>query len=842
MKGMKYWIVLMAGVLFPNVGFTQQPHQPSASEIQVRLKKLNFLGSVLYVAAHPDDENTRVITYFAKDRLAAAAYLSMTRGDGGQNLIGPEIGDKLGLIRTQELLAARRIDGGEQYFSRAVDFGYSKSAEETLKIWDRDAVLSDVVRVFRMFQPDVVLTRFPADERAGHGHHTSSAVLAAEAFDLAADQSKFPESAASFGVWKPRRLYTNTGRWWNNTINEDTPGIVSLDVGVYSPLLGMSASERAAVSRSQHKSQGFGSRGTRGYQPEFFEFVKGDQATKDFFEGINTSWSRVPGGDHIAQIVEAAIRDFDPDKPSASVPALLKIRKQIEGLDDHLWRTRKLKEVDQLIKDCLGLYVEVTASRYWVVPGESVELNMEIVNRSAVPVVLKGVHSVQVKADSVMETAAQDNRLIAWKRKVSIPDEAKYSGPYWLHEEHQQGLFEVSDASLIGRAEGDPVVSISFSFQVAGEMWSVETPVVYRWTDPVDGELYRPFEVVPKVTVASSTDVLVFSDANPREYTAKITSNSTNPVSGKVTLGVPNGWSVVPASVDFKLATAGKPQTVRFMITPPMDESAGHVEIIASVDGKMYTKSLEEVSYDHIPAQIIVKEARAHLVRLAIHKEGNLIGYIKGAGDEMPNGIRAMGYEVWEMNNEDITTENLTRLDAVVFGVRALNTNEQLPAFMPLVLQYAKNGGTVIFQYNTNNNSLPKDFSPYALNLSRNRVTEEDAMVTLLAKDHPALNTPNKISDRDFEGWVQERGLYFPDTWDAAFTPILQMNDKDEGPQKGSLLVARYGEGYFVYTGLSFFRQLPQGVPGAYRLFANLLSLGKPKPDKMAKGKTRKNR
>src|SRR5690606_21818996 len=345
-----------------------------------KLKKLNFLGSVLYVAAHPDDENTRIIASMANGELAATAYLSMTRGDGGQNLIGPEIRDLLGVIRTQELLAARRIDGGQQFFTRAVDFGYSKSADETFSIWGKDSILHDVVKVYRQFQPDVIITRFPPDERAGHGHHTASAMLAIEAFTKAADPNIFPKQLGVLSAWQSKRLYTNTGRWWNSSITENTPGVVAIDVGGFSPLLGSSYSEIAAVSRSQHKSQGFGSRGTRGRQLEFLEYQKGDSASRSVFEGVNTTWSRVPNGAAIGKKVDEIIRSFDEEKPHAITPALLQVHKMIKALAPSVWRDRKLEEVEQLIQDCAGLYLEVTPDQYWVAPGEQVRLAFELLN------------------------------------------------------------------------------------------------------------------------------------------------------------------------------------------------------------------------------------------------------------------------------------------------------------------------------------------------------------------------------------------------------------------------------------------------------------------------------
>jgi len=826
-------------LLLPVLSYAQTPGKSDAAEILLKLEKLDFLGSVLYVAAHPDDENTRIITAMANGRLAATGYLSMTRGDGGQNLIGPEIRDQLGLIRTQELLAARRIDGGEQFFTRANDFGFSKSAKETLQLWGQDEILSDVVKVFRQFQPDVVLTRFPADERAGHGHHTSSAMLAQQAFDVAADPSLFQDQAKEYGVWKPKRLYTNTGRWWNTTINENTPGIITVDVGHYSTLLGQSYSEVAAISRSQHKSQGFGSRGTRGEQLEFFEFVKGDQSEHDFFEGINTTWLRIKGGERVKPLVEKAVSEFDVQKPSASVPILLQIRNEIQSLDKTVWKERKLREVNTLIQDCLGLYCDVTANEYRVAPGEEVQASIEIVNRSGVDVRIESVHADGLPFDSTLNAPLKENELLLVKSKKKVNENKEYSDPYWLKESHSVGLFTVNDKTLIGKPENDPAISFTFNLKVNGEDIQINRPLIYRWTDPVKGEQYRPFEIAPPVLLKISNGVWLFTSQETRNVNVLVTSNSQNPVNGNIKLSLPQGWSCEPASIPFTLTRKEEEITRTFKITPPRNESAGTIKAFADVGGKLYDYGIQTISYDHIPTQLLLPKSASQIVRIDLKKEGSIVGYIHGAGDEVPSAIRNIGYEVWEMKNDEVIPENLKRLDAVVLGIRVLNTNDRIKHMMPYLLDYVKNGGTLVIQYNTNNGLETNEFSPFPLSLSRDRITDENSPVKFLAPGHAVLNTPNKITEKDFNGWVQERGLYFPNKWDENFASILSMNDMDEKPIDGSLLVAQYGSGYYVYTGLSFFRELPEGVPGAYKLFANIVSLGKTKPAESTSAKKR---
>jgi LmbE family N-acetylglucosaminyl deacetylase len=806
-----------------------QEYQPNAAEIKLRLNKLNFLASVLYVAAHPDDENTRVITFLANDRLAATAYLSMTRGDGGQNLVGPELRDLLGLIRTQELLAARRIDGGEQFFTRANDFGFSKNVTETFEIWNKDEVLSDVVRVIRQFQPDIILTRFPPTERAGHGHHTGSAVLAFEAFDISAKANVYPEQVKQFGTWQVKRAFINTGRFFNESINENTPGVVTLNVGTYNVLLGKSYSEIAAESRTQHKSQGFGSPGRRGDAQDFFEFVKGEPATKDILEGVNTTWSRIQGGAGVEALVTKAIATYDHEKPYNSIPALLQIRKAIEKLQPGVWRTRKLKEVNELIKACAGLFVEVTASQYYVAPGEEVKLTFEIVNRSPSNVTLKSISAPLIGFDSVANAAVANNKLTTFKSAKKLSAQAQYSGPYWLKEEHSQGLFKVTDPSLIGTPESLPAVPVKLTFLVEGEELVVTSPLIFKWTDPVRGELQRPFEIVPTVSLSLSSSVYIFRDPSEQSVTLRVTSNADRPLTGDAYLNLPGGWKSSPAKVPFSLSKRGAQSTLTFQVVPSKSPGTVTLSAEATVDGKKYGHSLQNIIYDHIPIQTLVPKSTARAVRVDLRKNGEVIAYIRGAGDEVPAALRNMGYQVWEMKDDEVTAENLKRVDAVVLGIRALNTNERIRYFMPTILDYVQQGGTLVSQYN-NNFGLEIDadkISPYPLSISRERVTEENSEVRILKPDHVALNEPNKVTPDDFKGWVQERGLYYPNKWDSQFESLLSGNDKGEPARDGGLLIARYGKGYYVYTSLSFFRQLPEGVPGAYKLFSNLVSLSK---------------
>ncbi|MCU0420131.1 MAG: PIG-L family deacetylase [Cyclobacteriaceae bacterium] len=805
----------------------QNRQQPSSAAILLKLKKLNVLGSVLYVAAHPDDENTRAIAYFANDPLVTTAYLSLTRGDGGQNLIGPEIRDQLGLIRTQELLAARRLDGGQQFFTRANDFGFSKNPNETFAIWGKEQILHDVVYVIRQYQPDVIITRFPPDERAGHGHHTASAILAQEAFELAADANAFPDQLKTVGTWQAKRLYTNTGRWWNQTINEKTPGVLSVNVGTYNPLLGKSSSELAAESRSQHKSQGFGSAGRRGDALEFFEYVKGEKAAADFFESVDRSWKRVPGGAPLEKAIQKIIADYQPANPPASVPGLLAVRARISALPTSVWKNRKLTEVEELIQDCLGLFVEVASDDQQVSPGQRMKLNIEVINRSNQPVQLTRIQSASLAWDSALVLPVAGNKLYTFASRQVLAKEAAFSEPFWLAQDHGLGTFVLPTNAYIGQAENAPAISVAFEFMVAGQPYVVRAPAVFKLTDPVKGELTKPLAIVPPVTVQLSQSVFLFRDPGTQPVTITVRSSGGTPTNGFVSLRLPAGWQSTPEKFPFAMSRKGEELSFRFQLTPSGAESTEVMTAVAEVNGQTYDRSLQTIEYDHIPLQTLLPKARARLLRSNIHTLGKNIAYIKGAGDEVPTALRNLGYEVWEMKNEEVTLDNLRPMQAVVLGVRALNTNHRIRYLMPALLAYVEQGGNLIVQYNTNFDLEidPDKFSPFPLTLSRERVTDENSEVRFLQPDHPVVSAPNRLTPADFDGWVQERGLYFPSAWDAAFQPIFSMNDVGEPPRHGSLLIAPYGKGNYVYTGLSFFRELPEGVVGAYKLFANLVSL-----------------
>lgn len=814
----------------------------TSSEIYLRLQKLNVLGSVLYIAAHPDDENTRMITFLENEGLVSAAYLSMTRGDGGQNLIGPEIREQLGIIRTQELLAARRRDGGEQFFTRANDFGYSKNAEETQEIWDRDLVLADIVWTYRIFRPDVIITRFPANGGGGHGHHTTSAILAVEAFELSGDPSIYSEQLKFVDVWQPERIFTNTGRWWNTSITSEDEGVVTIDVGQYNPLLGQSYSEIAAVSRSQHKSQGFGSTGSRGEQEEFLELINGGVVNDDLFEGIDITWNRVKGSGNISSKISNIVSGFIIDNPEQSISALLEVRKIISQLEDPFWVPKKLLEIDELIRMCGGLYLEVVASQYYVVPDQELNLRVEVTNRSGIQTRLKMISVENIIESYNLDLPGNNSEFV--ELNVKLPVDKPISNPYWLNHTGSLGMYIVNNQKLIGKPENDPAIQAELVIEIDGTLLNYRIPVVYKWNDRVKGELRRRVEVIPPVLIQIENSVVIFPSSNPKKIDVKVTAGKVD-ITPKVQLNLPPNWKSEPVHQMVSMHERLETKTVSFMVSPPDQQEEFNLVATAELEGRKYDRGISTISYDHIPIQTLFPEANSKLVRLDIRKRGATIGYIMGAGDAMPASLEQIGYNVWEMNIDDISPENLAGLDAVIMGIRALNTHPELKNNKETLLNYVNSGGTLIYQYNTSRGIDWEDFAPYEIGFtgrsSDSRVSVEEAEITILKPNNEVLNSPNKITSKDFEGWVQERGLYFPSTWSGEYEAILSSHDPGEDPKNGGLLVARYGDGYFVYTGYAWFRQLPAGVPGAFRLFANIISLGnKEKPDKTALNSTNK--
>jgi len=796
------------------ITFAQAPKTYSSSQIFQQIKKLDVLGSVLYVAAHPDDENTRLLAFLANDKLYRTGYLSMTRGDGGQNLIGDEQGIELGLIRTQELLSARRIDGAEQFFTRAYDFGFTKSPDETFQFWNHDKILSDVVWVIRKFQPDIIITRFPTTGEGGHGHHTASAILAGEAFEAAADPTKFPEQF-KYGVkpWQAKRLLWNTFNF--GSVNTERPDQFKIDAGGYNPLLGKSYGEIAAESRSQHKTQGFGVPSSRGRSLEYFKTIKGSAPEKTLMDGVTTDWERLNNAS-MENAVRKLIADYSFTHPANSLPELLSIYQSLKKSEDGYWRDQKLEQVKQIIKECIGLYLEATTKTMFAVQGDSLQVNFVADNRVGDTVSISSV-TIQNKKFELNDHLPVDEN-VSHSLNVLIPSSAKISQPYWLVEPMNKGSYNVSDQNLIGKPENDPQSAV-VDLKINGVDFSYTIPIQYKSNDPVKGEEFEPLFIIPKIEIRSDPELALSINNQPVNINVKTEQNNSSA----------DNFSV---KTDFSsnVTETKKEKGSYFSIKNPSQKNTEIITWSAVEGNSIYNLYKKIISYPHIPNIIYFHKAESKLVAFDLKISGKKVGYIPGAGDKVPDALRKMGYEVTVLSEKDITPNNLKQFDAIVTGVRAYNIYEWLNNSYNTLMNYVKDGGVLLVQYNTNNNIGPvkAKIGPYPFTISRNRVTDETAAVSFLDPKNALLNYPNKITQKDFENWIQERSTYQAENFQRNYKSLFSMHDANEAPADGSLIYTDYGKGRFVYCSLVMFRELPAGVSGAYRLFANLLA----KPEK----------
>ncbi|MBA4135893.1 MAG: hypothetical protein C0518_01100 [Opitutus sp.] len=820
-------LCLALSAAFASSSFAAPAPEPLApAAIAQELRALGNVGTVLHVGAHPDDENTELITYLARGRGLRAAYLSLTRGDGGQNELGRDFDEKLGLLRTHELLAARQLDTGRQFFTRAIDFGYSKTPEETLAFWDKKEVLGDVVRVIRQFRPDVIVTRFPIPPGSGgHGHHTASAMLAVEAFQLAGDPAAYPEQLAQgLTVWQPKRVLWNAFRFGANagtplplpgpTFNQDISGTDAAS--------GQEFGTIAAHSRAMHKTQGLGGFATRartGTNEQTFLLMAGEPATSDLMDGIDTTWARYPGGAAIDEAIARAFAQFDPASPAASLPALAALHRQLAALPLDPIVADKRAQLDRIIQSCAGIRVQTTVDRPEIVPGE--KFTLTVTTQAAARSVIALGRDPNGQALAPNEPAVTRIEQVA---ALNLP----ISHPYWLREEGAAGIARVSDPSLIGLPDGPSPLALQHNFLVEGVQISVPDEPVFI-TRSEQGETRRRLDVIPPVSLAFNSEIFFIGPGVTKNIGVEISAARAG--SGTLRLTAPAGWTVTPAAQNFSLAQAGDRTRFTFRVTAPTQGGNGRLIAEADMGGRIYSNQREELRYAHLPLLLLQPPATARVASFDLAIRGNNIGYLPGAGDYVAECLAQMGYTVRTLTGTDLSPEKLAGLDAVVIGVRAFNERTDLKENLPGLFAWVEQGGTVIAQYNRPNGLLTPTLAPYDLSIEgpapRLRVTDEKSPVTFLAEP-AALTTPNRITPTDFEGWVQERGAYFPSKWDESkFVALLAMNDAGETPLKSSVLVARHGKGHYVYTGVAFFRQLPAGVPGAWRLFANLVSLEK---------------
>ena len=826
------------------------PDPLDAAGLRTALRRLQVTASVLYVGAHPDDDNTTLLAYLTHQRLVRAAYLSLTRGDGGQNILGPEAGEALGVIRTQELLASRRVDGAEQYFTRALDYGFSKSADEALTFWGHDRALGDLVWVIRRFRPDVVVTRFGTDGSGGHGHHTASALLAGEAFRAAADSTRFPEQLRYVRPWQAKRLVWNTFRPGADAAAPPPAGVVTLDDGGYDAGLGHSYGEIGGQARSLNRSQGAGTRERRGPIVESFAHVDGEPAQRDLLDGVTLDWSREPGGDAVAAPLREAERQLDPARPWAILPLLARAHAALAALRDDPLVAVKRRDLEAVMRSCAGLWLDALVPTPTFAPGDTVDVTVTVLSRAPAPVTLERVElpfgarayyaaaapaapvppggaplpprpDPAAPADGAPRPLEAQRPVLALAR-VPLPADLPTTQPFWLRERPGSGSFEVADPTLVAEPEEAPPVVARVTLELAGERVTFDVPVAYKWTDRVYGDRFRALEVLPPVVCRFDQGVYLAADAKPREVRLAV-QGTRGAVEGVARLRLPEGWRAEPAQVPVRLA-AGAEQVVRFELTArdgaPAATLGGEVEVA----GRRYGSSLTRVDYPHIPVQTLLTPCEAHLVHTDLQRRGELIAYLMGPGDAGPDALRQMGYQVSLLDDDEVESADLTHYDCIVAGVRAYNTRPRLRALEPRLLEYVRNGGRLVVQYCTPEEAVNDRLGPWPFKVTRDRVAVEDAAMRVLAPANPLLRTPNPIGPRDFDGWVQERGLDYAGQWDGRYQTVLSANDPGEPPRDGGILYARYGKGVFVYAALAFFRQLPAGVPGAWRLFANLVS------------------
>ncbi|RYE25876.1 MAG: PIG-L family deacetylase [Sphingobacteriales bacterium] len=819
---MKKLLLITSFLLTGSLSYAQQVRPASSARIYHEISQLKHLTNVLYFAAHPDDENTRLLAYLVNDKHLRTAYLSLTRGDGGQNIIGSEQGAALGLIRTHELLEARKLDGAEQFFTRAIDFGFSKNYTETFKHWNDDQLTADAVWVIRKYRPDVIICRFPPNEMAGHGQHAASAIIAEKAFKAAGNASQYSDQLSTYAVWQPKRILQNTYRFGDrNTTAEDQ---FKIPVGQYEPLLGMGVGELAGISRSIHKSQGAGTPSTPGIQTEYFKTVGGDEPKKSLFDGIDITWGRV-GRKEIGDEIKDILKDYDFKHPEESLPALIALRKQIETVKDEYWRTEKLEELDNVIVHCAGIMAELYTQQQESVAGNTLPFTLKIVARAETPVKITGIK--WLTKDTTTNIVLSDDSLITLQTNITVPSNTLPTEPYWLKDAPQDaGHYTISNKDDKGYPEAPNYLNAIITLKIGDNTMSLRVPLSYKKLDPTRGDVVEALRIVPNVTLSFTSNLLIPEVDGSLNTSVHIhsfanISNATLNIAGS---NLSKSIGGVKLSKDQDTLINIKFTSAEMKATGPNDIE---LNVSLTADGKTYNKTQHLIQYEHIPTLQYFTPAKAKVLHNNWKVTAKRIGYIEGAGDNVVSVLRQAGLQVDVLKDADINEEKLKKYDAILTGIRAVNVEKKMEYWMPTLLKYVKNGGTLVMQYNTLQDLSTKNIGPYPFTLSSLRVTEEDAKIAVTNPTSKLMTYPNKIDESDFSGWVQERGLYYPNKWDDHYQTLYKMNDTGEEVLSSATLYTPYGKGNYVYTSLSFFRQLPAGNKGAIRLLMNMLSVGK---------------
>jgi LmbE family N-acetylglucosaminyl deacetylase len=802
----------------------QQYRPLPSAEIYQKLQQLKVLGTVMYVAAHPDDENTRLISYLVHHDHVRTIYLSLTRGDGGQNILGNEQGSTLGLIRTHELMEARKIDGAEQLFSHVIDFGYTKSPEETFRFWNREKLVEDVEAAFQQYKPDVIICRFPTTGEGGHGQHTVSAIVAGDAYKALEGMKESGNKDAN--LWLPTRLLFNSFRFGDrNTTSEDQ---FKVPVNQYDPLLGEGYGEMAGRSRSVHKSQGAGTPQTVGISNEYFKLLAGKPISTSLYDNIDMSWGRV-GRKEIGDHIQAVIDNFNFKNPSANISALIKVKKEIETVKDDFWKSNKLAEINDIIISCAGIMIEALTDNPETVAGNTIPVTINLISRSTANISVSNISfPAIVEKGAIKETALVNDSLLKFPFEIKLNDTEPLTEPYWLQYAATTGAYQY-DSVYAGAPEAANRLNAMVSFKINGETFSANAPVSFKKLDPVKGDVVQRLRIVPAVSVTPIHSLFIFEPGASKQAWLRL----------KVFQDIPQGSIQVKHNnkviTSVPLGPLKKGQDTLLSIAIPtneLDKAGEDNYLLFSVlaNGKEYNKDQHLIQYPHLPDLQYFTSSWMKVVKKDWKVAVKKIGYIEGAGDFVDGILSLAGLQVDKVPENGLSNAAyLAQYDAIVLGVRTLNTQKKINTWMPVLMKYVENGGTLLVQYNTNQNLLTNQYGPYPFTISRDRVTEEDAAVTFTDPGASLLHFPNEITTKDFEHWVQERGIYYPSGYEGNYKTLFSMHDTGEKPLESAVIYAPYGKGQFIYTSLVFFRELPAGNTGAIRLMMNLLSAGKNK-------------
>ncbi len=860
-----FWLVAPGASLDAQV---RPIYDSGAAGLSHLLGRLQTTASALHTGAHPDDEDSAFIARTARGDHARVAYLSLTRGEGGQNIIGPELFDALGVIRTEELLQARRLDGGEQFFTRAFDYGFSKTLTEAKSKWSERAVLGDMVRVIRLFRPLVIYSRFAGNETDGHGQHQFAGYLTPLAFAAAADPAQYPEQiAAGLRPWQVRKLYRQ-GR-----APSDTATTMPVQTGILDAVIGRSYAAIAAEGRSQHKSQEMG--GIEPFGPSASGLVRVETRVavstteSSIFDGLDTSISGLavlmglPAGtlaDELKAVDSAArdaLRDFRALEPERIVPVLTTALRATRAAraalrsapgspdaraDVDFVLARKEADIADALALAAGIVVDPLADEETVVPGGTVGVSVRTflehptLTRATNTTLNAGsgwrVEPVTAPAPEARGGVRRESPTGVTRYNVIVPATAALTQPYFLGKPREGDLYDWPADAPEGMPFQSPLVTATVTFDIDGTEFTIARPVLYRFADRVRGELRRDLNVVPELSVTLDSRLLIVPTSGaPKAQRLVVTATSfvNRSTTGALRLRLPAGWTSTPASAPFSIASAGESVTATFDVTPPARRTAGAVTLQAEaeVGSRVFTASVETIAYPHIQSHRLYSPAAARAEVIDLSVAPVRVGYIMGSGDDVPDALRRMGVAVTLIDDEMLSTGDLTQFDTIVVGIRASEARPGFAANQMRLRAYMERGGTLIVQYQQTD-YVERGLPPYPVKSQGNsRVTDETAAVRILAPTHPVFTFPNRITPTDFTGWVQERNLYSFGSFDERFVPLLESADPGEPPQRGGEVIADVGKGRYVYTSYSWFRQLRAGVPGAYRQFANLISLPK---------------